>query len=239
MRLDHNAHALSTLASHPLSVVDNLPLRLAGALPNGGLHFGQLLKHLYTSRGLTQADVAAAAEISVGTISRALTKPKYQGHKGTVLRIFHVLDRDTPLTDNEKEVFFQLAGLDAKARNVRPAQQHASRGDAIASGGSFTIGQPAERVLAGAPDHTTAHTFVQKLIDEVGTTRVISALEGMASAWGIDLPPRARLDDRDAGVWVHHSGPMDFGEGLRGEIHSPVPSPAPAKPAHRRKASEG
>ena len=157
------------------------------------MEFGQFLRTLYEPRGFTQKSLADAAGLTLGTIHRGAASEQCPWRRSVCLRVFEALDAASPLTQNERENYTQLTGLTAfmklsdmhaeKALAERRATKQAVANADLAS------------IVASTPDEDTAHTWVMKLMEEVGAVKVLAGLEGLAAAWGIDLPPRSRADD--------------------------------------------
>lgn len=192
------------------------------------MHFGNLLKSLYERRGFSQRSLAEKARTSEATIHRGVQSAKCPWRRTRATEVLAALESVAPLTKNELENYLQLSGLDAIAKfAAEQAEQSASRRSAAAadvagSTGAFTT--------SDSPEETTAHDWVQRLLDEAGATRVLAALEGLAVSWSIDLPPRIRKEDAARrGAWVYHGEVIDYGTHTIQKF-APVERPA-IKPA--------
>ena len=201
--------------------------------------FGALLRRLRTAAGLSQQDLGSKANVSMQTIRRA-EKDKVAAEsdwrRTTALDVFRVLNNEAHLSDADRAAYLKATRLegmrDLGARMLATVQQQtmAARAGALAAAAAFTT--------QNNPDHTTAHSWLQRMLDEIAAARVLGALEGLAASYGVDLPPRDReADPRLRGAWVHHTGPLNFGEGVRGEIYTPIMPEASAKATPVRKAA--
>ena len=189
-----------------LAKVDKSP----GYTPNGGVffgvaHFGELLRRLRLERGLSQEGLAAAARVSGPTIRNAEKQADSKFFGTTASAILKALEKEARLSDKDRASFASMAGIPAYV-------------DALP-----------EPAAAEDPDSVTAVMYVQRLLQEAGPTRTIAALEALAAAWDLDLPPRVR-----SGVQaIKHQ--VQVGD-VKATVYTPVdqpPQPAPPRPNRR------
>lgn len=193
-------------------------------------HFGKLLSALRKARGWSQTDLAGKARVSDFTISSGENAAACPWKPSTAMAVFTAIDTDVPVSQGDAATYFELTGMTDIARHVDQwlANERAKRvqlGDQVKARGVATT-------TSEDPDETTAHNWIQKLIDEQGTTKVLAWLEGIATAWEVDLQPRVRRDGmKNAGQWIYHSEAVDVGEGRTVQIYGEVIKvPQPTKP---------
>ncbi len=198
--------------------------------------FGRLLKRLRERRGLTQSDLAELASVSLPTIYRGEKSATCEWRRSARVHVMRALDRAKPLAQSDAKAYMEATGLDVLRR---------------ASEALSSLGGPTPRIeieeidedSARDPDHLTAHAFLNSLIEDRGAKNIVTALEGLAAAWAIDLPPRIRADDITAGtaprlILVH---PPRRIEDREVTVYEPAPTPAnpptKGKTPHKRKTA--
>lgn len=193
-------------------------------------HFGKLLKGLRESRGLSQEALGKAAGLAAFSIRRAEAQAACIFRRSNALKVFQALQSaPPPMADEEASVFLRLAGLDQGLKAVQPSAD-ATRATAAAS-------MPAAKEVIEArndPDRWSAHIFLEDLMAERGAKNILTALESLAAAWSIDLPPRLSGDaaKRATGLMLIAETESD---GWNIRTHAPVAT-TPPKPT-RPKAS--
>lgn len=193
--------------------------------------FGAFIKRLRSARRLSQQELATRASASMATIRRAEQSAAKlsEWRKSTATGILTALESVAPLSDADRATYLRLTLLEGVAALGRQMLADMDRetkhvvGEVAKSGYAYST--------QGDPDRTTVHSWVERMMEEAGPVRVISALEALAAAWSLDLPPRIKRDDpRARGYWVHSTGVVDMGGGVRGEILTPVPLPSRSPP---------
>lgn len=187
------------------------------------VHFGEQLRRLRLDRGLSQDALAAAAGVSLATISKAEKNAECRFFGTTAVLVFRALNSTHPLSQKDREWFSRAAKI--SAYTVEPASNY----------------PPEEE--SDNPELDTATTYLHRLFEEAGTVKLLSALEALAAAWDIDLPPRKRK--------AHHSHRQPTGtlpalkqriqtDGLDATIYTPTgatPPPASPTPTPRTKSA--
>ena len=183
-------------------------------------HFGELLFKLRDARGMSQGQLADRAGLSSATIHRGEKSASCPWRKSVAREVFDALDRREHVDEADTRAYFALAGMTAPT-NRQPSQA-----------------QQALRILNIDPDAVSIHAWVDRLIEEVGAIRLISALEGLASAWNIDLPPRDRIKRQPLPSApipaVRHTVEEP---GVRADIYTPTKPPQKPKPTIKRRTA--
>ncbi len=196
-------------------------------------HFGQMLQQLRTSRGLSQQGLADAAGVTLNTIQRGEARESTRSpwKPSTAERVFRALNERAALSKSDTETYLELCGLQALIQQTLALTRQ------LKAAARPTVERA--RGLGGAeptPDATTAHTWLERLLEEAGPVKVLAALEGLAAAWGLDLPPRIKqADSHRFGVWVYHDTITDPETGATAEVYSPH-EPGTSERAARGKA---
>lgn len=192
-----------------------------------GMHFGRFLAKLRSDRGLTQQGLADRSRMSTPSIQRGESAEACPFRRSNATSILHALDSVAPLSQNDRENYLQMAGLEALAKMAADleARRVAELDDMKARVASSPLGFDTSDDL----DLTTAHQYVQRLYEEVGAVRLLSALEGIASTWEIDLPPKLRASDRRRPIWNMVYPPETDASGTTRQVRvaQPVPKQTP------------
>lgn len=170
-----------------------VPARLLIPMPQ----FGELLARIRAERGLTQAELAENAGVSLSLVQRGERSDECPWRSATAINILRVIHRRMPLAGAEYGEYLQLAGLIEMAR-------HADRTSLDEALGLSPLWNPSAGYVAFESDDATAFDFVKTLIDARGGHNVATALEGIAAAWNVDLPPR-RQPGRAGPTWMQSS----------------------------------
>lgn len=171
------------------------------------VHFGEQLRRLRIDRGLSQDGLAAAAGVSSPTIRKAEKRADCAFFGTTAVLIFRALDRQAPLSPKDRETYARATKIMAFMDEAPPAPAPTN------------------------PDLDTVALYTQRLFEEAGAVKLKAALEALAAAWDIDLPPAAhRLPALKQRVQAH---------GVDATIYTPTNSatPPPPKPTPRTKSA--
>jgi len=188
--------------------------------PAGTPPFGQTLRQLRTARGLTQARLAELARVSEVTIRQGEKMERSTWRRSIVTDVFEALNNVAPVDEASAAAYFQAAGMTAMVDVARKAAA-ATFADLTAT--DFDL------------EAQTAHLWVERLVHEKGARNVLTALEGLAAGWGVDLPPRLKYG-QPGPRWVEYA--YEEG-GLRVREFIPTnrePSAAPPAPPRPRSA---
>ena len=135
------------------------------------MHFGNLVRALRTTRGLTQTELAERSKVTLVTINRLELSEAPRGYKSTLLAIYHALDDSgIPLSQAEARDFCTAAGLSEQLWRL----------------GTFHVAPAADDVIraAGSLDEPSAQA-VRRVIDLLrrhGASRVAPAIEALAAS---------------------------------------------------------
>lgn len=202
-------------------------------------HFGKLLKALIADRGLTQLQVAERAGVSEATIQRAGPLAVCPWRRTVAVDVLGVLQAAAPLTPDEEAAYLRGAKLAARARHAREVYEQAKALGLLKpfEPGALSPGGPEPEA---DPDVLTVHIFAEALMAERGAKNLITAMEALAAAWDIDLPPRVRATDVATGtaprLTIVH--PPKRIEDREVTIYEPV-TPAPGRPKAQQKRRTG
>jgi hypothetical protein len=183
-------------------------------------HFGETLRRLRTARGLTQSTLAERAGVSLSTVQQGEGQERCTWRRRNVTDVFEALNRVAPVPEADAADYFEAAGMTAL---VEVAKRAASEAYADLRARDFNL------------EAQTAHLWVERLIDERGGTNVLTALEALAAAWSIDLPPRLKYG-QPGPRWVEYAYES---EGLRVREFIPTNRPPPTSPPAGRKGADG
>jgi len=208
-----------------------------GFMPSAEVqHFGVILKRLRVGRRLSQRELADASGISKGTIQRTEASPEIIPRPTTCAELFDALDRHSAILEPDRSDYLSLTGLDKIQASVQAVVERFH-------GASLTNDLVARNLSAPiqvSEDHRedVAHAFLQRLIEEKGAANVLTALEAMAAAWSIDLPPRPAANDlplRERWALVRSDEITDNGYRVRGLSQTSTRGDQPAPTAHATK----
>jgi hypothetical protein len=212
--------------------VDNLNVWVVpGGYKQPTMHFGNLLKALYESRGYTQGTLADSSGVSETSIQRGVAAEKCPWRRSAAVDVLRALERRAPLSEGDLAAYLQLAGLEALARMgadaMRVLQAERATTLKVASTSTFAYSTKND------PKHTLAHTWLQRILESGDEDRVLDSLRLVASTLGVELP--ATTDRRM--VWVHHDI-VDMGDGHQAHMMTPIHPAAgpPAKATPKRRA---
>ncbi len=180
------------------------------------MHFGKLLAKLRTDRGLTQEELAKAAGTSTPSIQRWESAEKCQLRPTNAKRLFKALEAEGRLSPIETENFYFSAGLETLAKLA--AEESKRRAETVRASAESVRRSAFAFNTEASPLHTRAHTWLERVLEDLGPERTLEALDGVARILGVKPPSQ----ERTAGAWTYHTGPLDAGEGLTAEIHAPV-----------------
>lgn len=195
--------------------------------------FGEMLKTLRTGRGMTQSGLADRAGVSDFTVYTAEGALKCPWKRTTALAVLDALNAAAPLTPAELAAWYRATGMEPLARQAErvassnAAATKAAQADAATATTAYST--------AADVDATTAHQWVQRLLEEAGATRTLAALEALAASWAIGLPPRVRpahmTETGRVMAWQFVTFTRDdAGAVYRTRQIIPVPSPTPQTP---------
>jgi hypothetical protein len=155
--------------------------------------FGELVARLRTQRGLTQQRLAELAGMSVQNIRRGEASERCPWRSSAATDVLMALEgtrqRPTPLTEADYRAYLEYTGLTGLQQAVQ--EHHAADGFAAVVLG----GRQLDTEVSDNPDIQTAIAWVVRLADQLGATRVLNSLEGLAAGVDVDLPPRIRAAD--------------------------------------------
>jgi transcriptional regulator with XRE-family HTH domain len=153
-------------------------------------HFGRILQDLRKDRGLSQVELGAIAGVSDFTISRGERSETCPWKSRTALEVLIALNRRLPVPLDRQREYLSAAGLDELAESSLGIMTDQSpRIDMVAEGTAAPIGRKI------SPEESTAYIWIETLLDERGAKNLLTALEGLAAGWGVDLPPRITHDE--------------------------------------------
>jgi transcriptional regulator with XRE-family HTH domain len=214
-------------------------------------NFGNLIRTLRQERGLSQEALGELAGVSDFTIRRAEGKDRCVWKRSTATAVLVALSKVAPLSQAEADEYVEAAkltrGMAAALEVTKPME---SVRDAVAGGGAVHNParglRPSSRTEAPDAKGQTAHAFLDRLIEEKGAANVVKALQGVAAAWDIDLPPETTPDDLakpQTPVWMLVISDEVTDDGYRVRQFAPAapaPSPPKAQPIDRgqRRAAE-
>ena len=199
------------------------------------MHFGRFLRSSYEPRGFTQKTLAESASVTLGTIARAVACETCPWRRSVSMRVMEALHARSPLTAEEQDQYTKLTGLTALTR-VADAYDRIKADERMASIAARGAEQANQSQLS--PEEQTAHTWVMRLMQETGDLRVLAALEGLAAAWNIDLPPRIRAEDLNTRHprWILTNTFIDKPSGMQITEYTPIDPAQVGKPIASQKA---
>jgi transcriptional regulator with XRE-family HTH domain len=214
-------------------------------------NFGQLIRTLRLERGLSQESLGEIAGVSDFTIRRAEGRPDCVWKRSTATAVLTALAKVAPLSEAEAEQYVEAAGLTrGMAAALEVTKPMEAVRDVVAGGRPVQNParglRPSSRTEAPNAKGQTAHAYLDRLIEEKGAANVVKALQGVAAAWDIDLPPETTQDDLarpETPVWMLVISDETTDDGYRVRQFAPaVPAQAPHKAppidTGRRRAAE-
>lgn len=172
----------------------------AGILNPWHMHFGQTLRSLRETRGITQEELAIAASLSVGTVVRNERSERCQLTRSNARRVMEALDSARKLTETETKAFIDAAGLTVVFQSAKELVNSPHMREAIALGAFLeSLADPVDRAVFRAID---------ELIYEFGSQTILAAINGMHS--GLNARLTARPADK-APLVLHETPVVEEG----------------------------
>ena len=212
---------MSSIACTIGGLVDKSRGRPADACDLFGVaHFGEHIRRLRLDRGLTQQELGNLANVTSTTIRRQEKSADCFWYPSTARAVLMSLEKIRPLSNADRQSYARGAKMAAFEQPDPTAP-------------------PPNTVTPDVnADLATAYLWVGRMLDEAGSGRTFAALEALAAAWNLDLPPRVRQGDRLPKIpALRHEIEVD---GVQATVYTPVdplnPQPPPASKPNRRTA---
>ncbi|MCC6660040.1 MAG: helix-turn-helix transcriptional regulator [Phycisphaerales bacterium] len=174
-------------------------------------HYGKLLRRLREERGLSQRQLATAADIAQQTLQVQEGAERCRLRRSFVPRLYAALNRAAPVSAEDAKVLFESAGLTEALTQYAGSEQFKTD---LAFGATVAASK--------TPREAEARERFEDIIEELGPEPVLHALAAIALAAGMKPP-----------AWIVHTPPRVEENRVVTEHFGVRPPPSKGRPTRR------